>query len=83
MAATGAAHGRGAVDAYTCWPAYAAGEEGYHRGCIRAGHVADLVVLSEDIFSISPQRILDTDIDLTVLDGVVWRRALAHIATAG
>ena len=63
-----------AVDAYTYWPAYAAGEEGY-RGCIRAGHVADLVVLSEDIFSIEPQHILDAPIDLTVLDGgVVWRR---------
>ncbi len=63
-----------AVDAYTYWPAYAAGEEGY-RGCIRAGHVADLVVLSEDIFSIEPQRILETAIDLTVLDGeVAWRR---------
>lgn len=63
-----------AVDAYTYWPAYAAGEEGY-RGCIRPGNVADLVVLSEDIFASDPRRIRDVRVDLTVLDGeVAWRR---------
>jgi len=33
-----------------------------------------MVVLSEDIFSIDPMRILDARVDLTVLGGkVVWR----------
>ena len=62
-----------AIDAYTYWPAYVADEESY-RGSITAGKVADLVVLSEDIFSIDPMRILDARVDLTILGGkVVWR----------
>ena len=65
---------REAIDAYTIWPAYAAGEEGY-RGSIVPGKVADLVVLSGDIFAMDPMAILDTQVDMTVLDGaVVWRR---------
>jgi predicted amidohydrolase YtcJ len=63
-----------AIDAYTCWPAYAAGEESY-RGSIVAGKVADLVLLSQDIFAVEPMEILNTGVDLTVLDGqIVWRR---------
>ena len=63
-----------AIDAYTCWPAYAAREES-DRGSIAAGKVADLVVLSQDIFAVEPMEILKTYVDLTVLDGqIVWRR---------
>jgi len=65
---------REAIDAYTIWPAYAASEEGY-RGSIVPGKVADLVVLSGDIFAVDPMAILDAKVDMTVLDGaVVWRR---------
>ena len=65
---------REAIDAYTIWPAYAAGEEDY-RGSIVPGKVADLVVLSGDIFAMDPMTILDTQVEMTVLDGaVVWRR---------
>ena len=61
-----------AVDAYTYWPAYVAGEESY-RGSITPGKVADLVVLSQDIFRIDPMAILETQVEMTVLDGkVVW-----------
>jgi predicted amidohydrolase YtcJ len=64
-----------AIDATTCWPAYAAGEESY-RGSIAAGKVADLVVLSRNIFALEPMEILGTNVDLTVFDGrIVWRRA--------
>ncbi len=59
-----------AVDAYTYWPAYAAGEEGY-RGSITPGKVADLVVLAEDIFAIEPMRIRDARVEMTVIDGKV------------
>jgi len=63
-----------AIDAYTYWPAYAAGEESY-RGSIVAGKLADLVLLSRDIFAVEPMEILKTSVDLTVLDGqIVWRR---------
>jgi hypothetical protein len=59
-----------AVDAYTYWPAYTAGEESY-RGSIAPGKVADLVVLGENIFSIDPMRILNTPVEMTVIDGKV------------
>ena len=59
-----------AVDAYTCWPAYAAGEESY-RGRIRPGYVADLAVLSQDIFTIDPMAILETRVEITVVDGKI------------
>jgi predicted amidohydrolase YtcJ len=59
-----------AVDAYTYWPAYAAGEESY-RGSIAPGKVADLVALGEDIFAIDPMHILKTPVEMTVIDGKV------------
>jgi predicted amidohydrolase YtcJ len=63
-----------ALDAYTCWPAYAAGEDDY-RGSITPGKVADLVVLSHDIFRVDPMAILETQVEMTVLDGrVVWAK---------
>jgi hypothetical protein len=61
-----------AVDAYTCWPAYVAGEESY-RGSITPGKVADLAVLSQDIFRVEPMEIMKTRVELTVVAGkVVW-----------
>jgi predicted amidohydrolase YtcJ len=63
-----------AVDAYTYWPAYAAGEESY-RGSIAPGKVADLAVLSQDIFRGDPQEILKCQVEMTVLNGeIVWRQ---------
>lgn len=59
-----------AVDAYTYWPAYAAGEESY-RGSIAPGKAADMVVLSEDIFAAEPMAILETQVAMTVVDGQV------------
>lgn len=66
-----------AVDAYTYWPAYAAGEESY-RGSIAPGKVADLVVLGQDIFEIEPMAITKTQVALTVVNGkIVWRDVTA------
>ncbi len=63
-----------AVDAYTRWPAYAAGEEDY-RGTITPGKVADLVLLEQDIFALDPMQIINAPVAMTVLDGkVVYRR---------
>jgi predicted amidohydrolase YtcJ len=62
-----------AVDAYTYWPAYAAGEESY-RGSITPGKVADLVLLGENIFEIDPMSIYRAPVEMTVLDGrAMWR----------
>ena len=63
-----------AVDAYTRWPAYAAGEEDY-RGTITPGKLADLVLLEQDIFALNPMEIVDAPVAMTVLDGkIIYRR---------
>jgi predicted amidohydrolase YtcJ len=56
------------VHAYTAGAAYAAGEE-RERGSISPGKLADLVVLSDDILEMDPERILETTVDLTFFDG--------------
>jgi hypothetical protein len=64
-----------AIDSYTYWPAYAAGEERY-RGNIAPGKAADLALLSRNIFAVEPMEILNTEVELTVLDGqIVWRKS--------
>jgi predicted amidohydrolase YtcJ len=63
-----------AVHACTVQGAYASGEE-YLKGSLEPGKLADIVVLSEDIFSIDPTAIADASVDLTIFDGrVVFER---------
>jgi predicted amidohydrolase YtcJ len=57
-----------AVWAYTLGAAYASGEE-REKGSIAPGKLADLLVLSQDIFAIPPMAILETKVEATVLDG--------------
>ena len=57
-----------AVHGYTLGAAYACGRE-RDRGSITVGKVADLAVLSQDIFEIPPQDILTTCVVATVFDG--------------
>ncbi|MBC7224028.1 MAG: amidohydrolase [Anaerolineae bacterium] len=59
-----------AVWGFTMGGAYAAGEEG-QRGSITPGKLADLVILSEDIFRAEPDAILGTEVVATILDGQV------------
>jgi predicted amidohydrolase YtcJ len=59
-----------AITAYTATPAYASYEED-RKGTITEGKLADLVVLSEDILAIAPERIRDVMVDLTILGGQV------------
>lgn len=64
-----------AVRAYSSGAAYASGEE-QEKGSITPGKLADLVVLSQDIFAIVPMAILETEVEATILDGqFVHRRA--------
>jgi len=63
-----------AVYAYTVGAAYASREEAT-KGSLTPGKLADIVVLSEDIFSIDPVRIAEVDVELTIFDGkVVYER---------
>jgi len=57
-----------AVGAYTTAPARATGREA-ELGSLAPGKLADLVALERDIFSIPPQEITSTRVDLTVFQG--------------
>ena len=57
-----------AVYAYTLGAAYAGGEEAI-KGSLCAGKLADLVVLSEDIFGNEPEQILETQVAATMIGG--------------
>ncbi len=59
-----------AVHAYTVGSAYASFEEQI-KGTLEPGKLADLAVISEDIFKIDPSAIRDACVDLTVFDGKV------------
>jgi predicted amidohydrolase YtcJ len=63
-----------ALKMYTLHPAYAAFEEEI-KGSISPGKLADLTVLSKDIFTIPEAEIRNTEVVMTVLGGkVVYRR---------
>jgi len=57
-----------AIYSYTFEGAYASGDEKI-KGSIKEGKIADLVVLSNDIFKIPLKDILNTDVCYTILDG--------------
>lgn len=59
-----------AVHAYTMAAAYAEYDED-QKGSLSPGKLADLVVLSADIFHIDPAQIANTRVDLTILNGRV------------
>ncbi|HEY1212936.1 MAG TPA: amidohydrolase, partial [Bryobacteraceae bacterium] len=57
-----------AVHAYTMGSAYASFDEKI-KGSIEPGKLADLVVLTADVFSIDPVKIADTKVYATIFDG--------------
>ena len=57
-----------AVDAYTAGSAFASFEEN-RKGRLLPGHVADIALLSQDIFSIDPLALRTTTVDRTIVDG--------------
>jgi hypothetical protein len=59
-----------ALRAYTQGCAYAAFEE-KEKGTIARGKFADLVVLSDDLFAIPPERIKETRVVMTIVGGKV------------
>jgi predicted amidohydrolase YtcJ len=65
-----------AIDAYTSGAAYAAFDE-LRKGTIAAGMLADLVILSTDIFTLPPERLREAVVIVTIFDGrVVYNREL-------
>lgn len=61
---------RQAVDAYTRESAYASFAEGW-TGTLEAGKEADLVVLSQDIFSVAAEQLSSTQVLKTLVGGKV------------
>jgi predicted amidohydrolase YtcJ len=68
-----------ALVAYTRNGAYFTFEEGL-KGTIEPGKLADIIVLSENLLEVDPSRILDTKVDLTILNGtVVYERGETEV----
>jgi predicted amidohydrolase YtcJ len=64
-----------AIDAFTSAPAYASFDE-QRKGSLKPGMLADLVVLSNDIFSAPASRLSSTTVAVTIFDGrIVYRRS--------
>ena len=63
-----------AVRAYTVSSAYPEFQETV-KGAISNGKPADLVILSEDIFTINPIKIEKTKVLTTIVDGLVVYQA--------
>ena len=63
-----------AVRAYTVGSAYAEFQEG-SKGTITPGKLADIVMLSQDIFSINPREIEKAKVLLTIMDGRIVYKA--------
>jgi len=61
-----------AVEAYTMGSAYAEFQEN-DKGSITPGKLADMVLLSDDVFSIDPAKIRDVKVTTTFVGGkIVW-----------
>ncbi len=59
-----------AIRGYTANAAWLTFEEDV-KGTLEPGMLADMVVLSEDLLTIDPDRIMDVEIDMTIVDGEV------------
>ena len=67
-----------AIDAYTMGSAYAEFQE-KEKGSITTGKLADMVLLSDDIFAVGPEKIRDIRVLKTFLGGrLVFDAAAAH-----
>jgi predicted amidohydrolase YtcJ len=63
-----------AIEAYTSGAAYASFDE-QKKGRLAPGMLADVVILSKDIFSLPPARLLDGVVATTIFDGkVIYRK---------
>ncbi len=73
---------RRAIDAYTRNAAWASFDE-QRKGTLERDMLADLVVLSANIFDLPPARLTDATVEVTIFDGkVVYRRPSRQTTTA-
>jgi predicted amidohydrolase YtcJ len=66
-----------ALEAYTMGSAYAEFQEN-EKGSITPGKLADMVLLSADLFSIAPEKIRDVKVLKTIVGGKVIWDAVSH-----
>ena len=59
-----------AIELYTLQSAYAEFQD-HIKGSIEPGKYADLIILSKDLFSIPPEEILSTDVEVTIVSGKI------------
>jgi len=65
-----------AIELYTLESAYASFEEDI-KGSIEKGKLADIVVLSQDLFEISEDKIMDTKVVYTIIGGKIIYSSIA------
>jgi predicted amidohydrolase YtcJ len=71
-----------ALEAYTRDAAYTSCDD-QRKGTLAPDMLADIVILSTDIFAAQPTSVLDTRVDVTIFDGKVVYRRSAEPTTAG
>ena len=71
-----AAHGLAALRAYTTAPARATGESKL-RGALAPGYLADIVVLSENVLRVRPNRLFKPQVEMVIVGGRVRHRRTA------
>jgi len=59
-----------AIQSFTEWPAYTSFEE-KHKGKIAPRYYADFTVTNKDLLTVTPEKILSTDVTFTIVNGVV------------
>jgi hypothetical protein len=64
-----------AIRGYTARAAYLTREENV-KGTLEPGKLADIIVLSDDLTTIDPEKILDVEVQMTIVGGnVVYERS--------
>ena len=70
-----------AIEFYTAGSAYGEFAES-RKGRVKAGYLADLVVLSKNLFDIPPREILTTKVTLTIVGGRIVHDAMSVAGSA-
>lgn len=68
-----------ALQAYTLGSAYSVFRE-HELGTIESGKLADIIVLDRNLFSVPEEEILQTKVELTIMDGKkIWNRVINKV----